>query len=363
MVRRISLAVVVAVIALAVVNKDRLMTKLRGIASSKIASSTDKSGAADKPGAADKSGTDKSGAADKSSAADKSGAAGAGEPRTLSLPGLRKTLKTTIEGERDESPAPEPPAGDLEKVSYDAPLGKNVAYITPVKPGARGPAIIWIHGGFGWGIDDLAWTPGERANDQSATGYRKAGIAEMYPALRGGSQNPGHPECFLGEIDDVLAAADFLAKRADVDPQRIYLGGHSTGALIALLAAESTTRFRTVFAFGPVADPRQYGKSSCMPAGAGDNETRARSALEFLFEIATPTYVIDGVNGNAGVFPMMKKRSGNAPITYLTIPGADHFSALAPGVDVTAMAILADTGNKPAINITVDAIQAAMRTN
>jgi acetyl esterase/lipase len=355
MVRRISLAVIAAVIALAVINKDRLMTKLRGAASSKIANTADKA-AADKPGTADKAAADKS-------AADKAAADKPAEPKTLSLPGLRKSLKTTIEGERDETPAPEPPAGELEKVTYDAPLGKNVAYITPVKPGARGPAIIWIHGGFGWGIDDFAWAPSPRTNDQSASGFRKAGIAEMYPALRGGSQNPGKPECFLGEIDDILAAADFLAKRTDVDPKRIYLGGHSTGGLMVILAAESSPRFRTVFAFGPVADPRQYGKSGCMPAGAGDNETRARSAIEFLFEIGTPTYVIDGANGNAGVFPMMKKRSGNAPITYLTIPDADHFNTLAPGIDVVAKAILADTGEKPAIHITADAIQAAMRAN
>src|SRR4029079_8280193 len=160
------------------------------------------------------------------------GAAEPGAPKKLTLPGLRKALKTSIHGERDETPAAEPPAGDLEKVSYDAPLGKNVAYVTPVKPGARLPTIIWIHGGFGWGIDELAWTPAERGNDQTAIAFRKAGIAEMYPALRGGSQNPGSPECFLGEVDDVLAAAEFLAKRPDVDPQRIYLGGHSTGGLM-----------------------------------------------------------------------------------------------------------------------------------
>jgi hypothetical protein len=60
---------------------------------------------------------------------------------------------------------------------------------------------------------------------------------------------------------------------------------------------------------------------------------------------------------------MMQKRSGNAPITYLTIPDADHFSPLAPGIDVVAKAILADTGDKPAIRITADAIQAAMHAN
>jgi dipeptidyl aminopeptidase/acylaminoacyl peptidase len=335
--KRISMGLVVLVVAVVVINKDRIVAKLRSFASSPTTSAAPRTGNAPTPGDA---------------------------PKAMTLPALRKALKTTIgEGQRDDTPPPEPPAGELEKVYYDAPLGKNVAYVTPVKPGARRAAIVWIHGGFNWGIDDSAWTSAPRANDQSAANFRKAGIAEMYPALRGGSQNPGHRECFLGEIDDVLAAAEFLAKRPDVDPQRIYLGGHSTGGLIALLAAESTPRFRAVFAFGPVADPRQYGKASCVPSGAPEAETKPRSALEFLSEIVTPTFVIDGANGNAAVFPMMQKRIATAPVSFLTIPNADHFDALAPACDVVAKAILADTGDKPAIHITADAIAAAMRGN
>src|SRR4026209_706957 len=42
------------------------------------------------------------------------------------LPGLRKALKSSVgEGQRDDTPAPEPPAGVFEKVSYTAPLGRN----------------------------------------------------------------------------------------------------------------------------------------------------------------------------------------------------------------------------------------------
>ena len=44
-----------------------------------------------------------------------------------------------------------------------------------------------------------------------------------------------------------------------VDPDQIYLGGHSTGGTLALLVAESTDRFRAIFSFGPVANMRNYG--------------------------------------------------------------------------------------------------------
>ena len=278
------------------------------------------------------------------------------------LPGLRKSLKSTVgEGQRDETPAPEPPAGVLEKVTYTAPLGRNVAYVTPVRPGARGPAIVWIVGGFGFGIDEGMWQPSSRDNDQSAAAFRKAGIAQMFPALRGASQNPGHHECFLGEVDDILAATDFLAQRPDVDPARIYLGGHSTGGTMVLLAAESTSRYRAVFAFGPVGDMRNYGDSSCLPAGSAEAEYKARAPMEYLSEIVSPTFIIEGMkSGNGKMFPYLRRKAGKADIHFIEVASGTHFTTLAPGCDVIVKAILADTGPKPSLEITAAAITAAM---
>ena len=103
-----------------------------------------------------------------------------------------------------------------------------------------------------------AWAPALRENDQSARGFRESGVVLMLPSLRGSNLNPGRNEFFFGEVDDVIAAANWLATRPDVDPNRIYLGGHSTGGTLALLVAESTPRFRAVFAFGPVASVRSH---------------------------------------------------------------------------------------------------------
>lgn len=361
-VRKFGLAAVVLIAAVVAGKRDVIMAKLRGVAPPAVTDALESDAAKkllDKvaPGAARAASEAKA-----ASEAAQTGAPATASPGVMTLPALRKQLQTSIEGQRDEEAPPEPPADSpLEKVAYDAPLGKNVAYVTKVVPGPRRPAIIWIQGGFNWGIDSSAWEPAERSNDQSGSAFYEAGIAEMYPGLRGASQNPGHPECFLGEVDDVLAAADFLAKRPDVDPQRIYLGGHSTGGVMVLLAAASTPRFRTVFAFGPVADARQYGDSGCLPMTAPEREWRPRAPIEFLHEITTPTFVIEGEKGNAMVFPMMRKRVGNAPVTFVTIPRANHFEGLGPGCELIAKAILADTGEKPAIDITADAIVAAMK--
>jgi acetyl esterase/lipase len=287
----------------------------------------------------------------------------AGEARPpgggFSLVALRKQLKSSVgEGTRDDTPAPVPPAGELEIVHYAAPLGSNVAYVTPVKAGSRGPAIVWIAGGFNWGVSETAWAEAPHEDDQSASQFRRAGIVTMYPALRGASQNPGHRECFLGEVDDILAAAAFLATRADVDPSRIYLGGHSTGGTMVLLAAASTDRFRAVFSFGPVGDVRQYADHGCMPGAVSEEEAKPRSPYHFLSQVVSPTFIIEGMqSGNGAVFPAFKKYVGHAPIHFVEVSSGTHFTVLAPGCEVIAKAILADTGKTPSLDVNADAIR------
>jgi hypothetical protein len=68
----------------------------------------------------------------------------------------------------------------------------------------------------------------------------------MFPVLRGGNDNQVPKESFLGEVQDVVAAAGHLEDLPYVDSDRIYLGGHSTGGTLALLVAECSDRFRAV---------------------------------------------------------------------------------------------------------------------
>src|SRR5437588_7271358 len=99
--------------------------------------------------------------------------------------------------------APTPPAAIYAKVKYAAPLGNNTAYVTPLRQdGKKRPAIVWIQGGFDWSLDEGAWAPALRENDQSARAFREAGFVEMLPALRGGNDNSGDREYFVGAVDD-----------------------------------------------------------------------------------------------------------------------------------------------------------------
>ena len=266
-------------------------------------------------------------------------------PEEFPLAVLRARLKTKIAAKTERVEAPQPPAGTFDKIFYDAPLGKNVAYVSPVKEGTERPAIVWIAGGMDWGIEADSWQDAPRSNDQSARAFREGGgIVLMRPSLRGSNKNPGKNECFLGEVDDVLAAADYLAERPDVNSKRIYLGGHSTGGTMVLLIVASTDRFRAAFAFGPVADARQYGGDGCMPIDISDTEAAPRAPIDFLKDVRTPTWVIEGSKGGtSGLFPRLKKAKEDAPIEFVLIKKATHFNTLAPTTEDIAAQILDDT--------------------
>lgn len=239
---------------------------------------------------------------------------------------------------------PAPPAGIFSLIRYPAPSGPTAAYVTP-RPhgGGRHPAIVWVTGGDSNSIDDL-WHSAPPANDQTAAAYRKAGVVLMFPSLRGGNTNPGRREGFFGEVDDLIAAAGWLAQQDYVEPSRIYLGGHSTGGTLVLLTAESTDRFRAVFAFGPVADVRQYGGDFVPPGLKDPLELRLRSPLYWMGSIRTPTFVIEGTDkpSNAEAVKLLTQSPHSPSLQVFLVKGASHFSTLAPINALLAHKILAD---------------------
>jgi dipeptidyl aminopeptidase/acylaminoacyl peptidase len=248
-------------------------------------------------------------------------------------------------------------------VKYPSPVGPLAAYISvPPKDGQRHPAIVWVAGGFDNSIGSFAWDPAPRDNDQSARAFRDAGIVLMLPSLRGGNDNPGSRESFYGEVDDVIAAGNYASSLPYVDPARVYLGGHSTGGTTALLVAESTSRFRTVFAFGPTGNVSAYAGQ--VPFDTDDeNEVRLRSPMYFTAAIRTPTWVIEGVNApsNAAALPWILKGAGAAPIKAFAVPGVSHFSVLAPVTALLAKKIVEDAGPTPSIRLTDEELTRAVQ--
>ncbi|MCE3607365.1 prolyl oligopeptidase family serine peptidase [Massilia sp. P8910] len=273
------------------------------------------------------------------------------------LADARKGFRTTpVRKLRQQEPIPAPPADIFKLVRYEAAPGKLGAYLTPdPNDGKKHPAIIWMTGGDSNTIGDV-WSPNPVNNEQSASAYRKAGIVMMFPALRGGNDNPGVHEGFLGEVDDVLAAAAYLAKQAYVDPDRIYLGGHSTGGTLALLTAETSTRFRAVFCFGPVADIDGYGGRFTSFNPADPREAALRSPGRWLESVRSPVFVIEGAGGNMDSLLAMRGATRNPQIRFVPVKGADHFSVLAPANRVIAQKILGDSGAATSITLSATEI-------
>jgi acetyl esterase/lipase len=264
-----------------------------------------------------------------------------------SLVEARRGFKTKLViGPRDGGPVPEPPPGVFRTVRYDSSAGRLAAYLTPdPKDGKKHPAIIWITGGDCNSIDEGCWKEGPPSNDQSASAFRKAGIVMMFPSLRGGNDNPGAKEGFLGEVDDVLAAADYLGRQEFVDPGRIYLGGHSTGGTLVLLAAECSDRFRAVFSFGPADDVSGYGPEYLPFDRSNPREVELRSPGRWLAAIKGPTFVFEGTSrGNLRSLQAMARSSTNPNAHFVAARGADHFSILAPTTRLIAGKVPRDDG-------------------
>ncbi|HLJ55872.1 MAG TPA: prolyl oligopeptidase family serine peptidase [Chthonomonadaceae bacterium] len=284
--------------------------------------------------------------------------------RFATLVEARRGFKTSLRPQAgDRQPVDNPPPSVFRLVQYPAQPGSLQAYLTPdPRDGRRHPAIVWITGGDCNSIGEM-WNPRPRSNDQTAAQYREAGIVLMVASLRGGNDNPGKKEGFLGEVDDVLAARDFLAQQPYVDPDRIYLGGHSTGGTLAMLVAECSDKFRAVFAFGPVYDVAGYGDNSPFtPFDTHDaREDELRSPGYWLKCIKSPTWAIEGAAGDSNIHDLRKMNdvTTNANVHFLEVRDADHFADLAPTNAYIAQAILADTGPTCTIQLPQDRVNDA----
>lgn len=271
-----------------------------------------------------------------------------------SLREAREGFVTKIVSSGEPFGAPDlPPPGVFELIKYQSPVGSLAAYVTPDPgDGKRHPAVVWITGGDNNSIGDV-WSPSDRSNDQSASAFRAAGIVMMFPSQRGGNDNPGRREGFYGEVDDILAATDHLASLPYVDPERIYLGGHSTGGTMAMLVAECSDRYRAIFSLGPVAAVSHYGGDYLYCDPNDENEIALRSPLFWLNSVKTPLYVFEGADGgNWDSIRMMADENTNPLVQFFQIPRLDHFSVIAPVTEMLAEQIIAGE-----INVTEGMVQ------
>jgi dienelactone hydrolase len=279
-----------------------------------------------------------------------------GKSGVQTLAEARQGYKTSLlQPGGGEDPVPAPPARVFRIVKYESPVGPLPAYLTPdPRDGKQHPAIVWITGGDCNTIGEV-WQPASPDNDQTAAAYRQAGIVMMFPSLRGGNRNPGNKEGYYGEVDDVIAAAEYLATQPYVDPNRIYLGGHSSGGTMVLLVAEYDDRFRAIFSFGPVDDVSRY-IPRYFPQTSNQTEIRLRSPIHWLAGVQDPTFVLEGVDGNISSLRAMAQACTNPKVHFIESAPADHFNILAPTNRLIAQKILQDTGKECNLSLTQEEV-------
>lgn len=268
---------------------------------------------------------------------------------------------TLAEKNSDNDPIPDPPEGYFDLVYYPSQVGDLAAYVSSDPgDGEKHPLIIWVVGGWGNGIDDFPWCYPAWDDDQTGSAFWRAGVLTMYPSFRGGNGNPGNYETLFGEVDDIASAYEYAASLPYVDPDRIYLGGHSTGGTRALLAAEYTDKFRAVFGFGAVDKIEYHNNSQFTFDTDNEEEYKMRSPIYWLDSVKTPTFLIEGSEGNSSNLKNIERTSDNDNIHCYIMKGQDHWSVLAPLTGVLAQKILADTGTECNIAITQEELDEAM---
>jgi len=176
----------------------------------------------------------------------------------------------------------------VDEVEYPSGPLRLKAWIANQPPTTqKRPAVIFLHGGFEFGAAD--W--------DMAVPYWEAGFVLMAPMLRGENGQQGDFSFLYDEVNDVLAAADYLSTYEGVDPDRIFLAGHSAGATLTLLAVEASTRFRAAASFDASPDQELLYHGSAKKPGThreivfdptDARELQVRSPLAYVGSVKSP---------------------------------------------------------------------------
>jgi dienelactone hydrolase len=256
----------------------------------------------------------------------KRGSAGEGA-RLTDYAKARAAFKTTLSHRAPSPQSFEPitiPEG-VEQLEYrSGPLLLNALFASATSQGKQ-PAVLFLHGGFAFGIDD--W--------DMAQPFREAGFAVMMPILRGENGQPGAFSMFYDEVDDVVAAASTLAAQPSVDPTRIFLVGHSAGETLTLLAAQASTQFRAGASLSGSPDQRRFLDSGWDRAApfdaANEDEVRMRSPLVFAESFKCPVRILYGSEEKffaaASRETARLARARGLDVESAAVPGG-HFTAI-----------------------------------
>jgi predicted Zn finger-like uncharacterized protein len=243
----------------------------------------------------------------------------------------RKTFKTKLvqSAAAPQAWAPLTPPAGVTEVTYTSGGLKLKAWINkPAAGQAPRQAVLFLHGGFAFGSED--W-------DQCKP-FRDAGFVTMTPWLRGENGQPGNFTLFYDEVDDVLAAAEALAATPGVDPNRIYVAGHSAGGTLAMLGAMTSRRFQGCASFSGSPDQVAFVRDEpdLAPFDPDDRqELTMRSPLAFPKSFKCPARLYWGdeeFGFSMGTKALAEKaRAAGLDVQAIEVTG-DHMTSVDPAM-------------------------------
>ncbi len=223
-----------------------------------------------------------------------------------------------------------PPAGARE-VYYKSGNLRLKAWLSQAPDdGKKHPAIVFAHGGFSRDAEDWPYLKP----------YLEKGYIVMMPAWRGENGNPGYFEFFFGEVDDVIAAGNFLAEHPTVDKEKLFLAGHSAGGTLAILTALTASPYKAIASFSGSPDQEVFFRTMWdggTPFDKKDGrEVTLRSPMAYVTSLRNRLFLSAGAQEHGfkkrNLAFAAKAKDLGKNCEFAEIPG-DHFSALSGSME------------------------------
>jgi dipeptidyl aminopeptidase/acylaminoacyl peptidase len=226
--------------------------------------------------------------------------------------------------DRGDPLSPPPGARRMSYRSGDLELAAWLSEDAGAAAAKRRPAVLFLHGG------NALW----HGHWDLTAPYREAGYVAMMPSFRAENGQAGFFSGFYDEAGDALAAAAMLRALPAVDPDRVFVAGHSVGGTLTLLAALAAPVFRAAAAFSPNPDARAFFRrfpEDVRFDAADPREFEMRSAAAYATSFKCSVLMLHGAEETRTerVIRLTAARAAakGLAVGHGTVPG-DHASAL-----------------------------------
>lgn len=252
-----------------------------------------------------------------------------------------------------------------EETQVTLPGGVDATLNLPDGNGGDAPAVVMLHG-FGSSKDEVG-----NMYAREAEALAEHGIASLRISFRGFGKSDGDTGASTidAQVEDALAAAEFLRVQEGVDADRLGLLGFSLGGGVAVLAAaEHPDRLKALATWSSVGDfdtdmKEELGQATFDRAraegivgldlgwrtialkGAFFDSLEAHSITDALKAFKGPILAVAGSEDFSAKYADAFAKAGAAGSEAWIVPGADHIYGVLGEDQTTAEEVIARTAD------------------